>query len=124
MQAVILAYESEADFKKRDTKTSDPAAFEAYMAPWKAYSQQLAQAGVIRGGGALEGPHAATLVSVRNGERHVEDGPYTDAKEQLGGYFIVEVASMDDAEHWAALCPTAKTGRTEAHQVPNYGSEG
>ncbi len=123
MQALILAFESEDDFKRRDTRDTDPAAFAAYMKPWRDYSQSLEAAGVIRAGGALEPPHTATTVSMRDGKCVVEDGPYAAVKEQLGGYFLIEVETMADAEHWAALCPAARTGRAEAHQIPNYAEE-
>ncbi|MEL7486332.1 MAG: YciI family protein [Pseudomonadota bacterium] len=120
MKVVIFAFENPEDFAKRD----DPAAFEAYMAPWKAYSDQLAEAGVLEAGCALEQPHSATTLSLRDGAREVQDGPYADAKEQLGGYFLLDVPDMATAEKWAAACPAAETGRAEAHLVPDYGSEG
>ena len=119
MKVAILAFEATEDFAKRD----DASAYEAYMAPWIVYSNALSDAGVLESGGALQQPHAATTISVRDGERHIEDGPYADAKEQLGGYFLLDVPNMEAAKDWAAKCPAAATGRVEVHLIPSYGEE-
>lgn len=118
MRAMILAFESPDDFAKRDLKG---AAFADYMAPWRAYVDDLTRAGVMRGGGALQAPAMATTVSIKNGRRCVADGPFADAREQLGGYFIVETTTLDDAARWGARCPSAKTGRVEVRAIPDYG---
>ncbi|MEM9232754.1 MAG: YciI family protein, partial [Pseudomonadota bacterium] len=65
-------------------------AFEAYMAPWAEYTQKLQEAGVLVGGEALETISHAKSVRMKNGQRTVQDGPYTDSKEQLGGFYIIE----------------------------------
>jgi hypothetical protein len=117
MIAMILAFEAPEDFEKRRNK----AAFEGYMAEWRAYADALRHAGIFRSGAALEGPETATVVSVSNGRRSVEDGPFPDSKEQLGGFFMVEVASLDEAARWASKCPAAKNGRVDARAVPDYG---
>lgn len=117
MQYLILAAESEEDFAQRTNK----AAFEAYMEPWMVYSRKLQEAGVMHGGKALEGPHTATTVRLRNGSREVHDGPFADAKEQLGGYFIVNCESLDEAKKWASECPAAKTGHVEVRKIMQMG---
>lgn len=119
MQVLLLAYETAADFAKR----SDPAAFQHYMGGWFAYSSALEASGALRGGGALQGPETATCVRVRDGRRMVEDGPFSDAKEQLGGYFMLETDTVDAAARLAAGCPAAKTGRVDVRGVPDYGQE-
>ncbi|MFN0025522.1 MAG: YciI family protein [Parvularculaceae bacterium] len=118
MKAMILAYETPAEFAKR---RAEKPVFEAYMGEWFAYSRALTDAGVNNGGAPLLGPKTATIVAIRGGKRSVEDGPFTDSKEQLGGYFIVEVASLDDAARWGAKCPAARTGRVEVRAIPDYG---
>ena len=116
MQVMLLAYETEADFAKR----SDPAAFKPYMDGWYAYSGVLQASGALRDGGALMGPETATCVSVRDGRRIVEDGPFSDAKEQLGGYFMLEIDSIDAAARLAGACPAP---RVDVRGVPDYGQE-
>lgn len=118
MKAMILAYESPGDFALR---RADKQTFDAYMGGWFAYSDALNKAGVARGGAALKEPETATVVSTGNGRRRVEDGPFADTKEQLGGYFIIEVADLDEAARWAAKCPAAKTGFVDVRAIPDYG---
>ena len=109
MKAMILAYETPADFEKRRGKSE----FDAYMAPWRAYAESLKKAGALLDGAALEGPETATTVSARNGRRAIEDGPFIDGKEQLGGYFLIDVANLDDAIAVAARIPGARRGTAE-----------
>lgn len=118
MKAMLLAFESPGDFALR---RADKATFNAYMGEWFAYSEAMTKAGVVRGGAALKAPETATVVSIENGRRRVEDGPFADTKEQLGGYFILEVADLDEAARWAAKCPAAKTGFVDVRAVPDYG---
>jgi hypothetical protein len=56
-------------------------------------------------------------VRVHGGQRRVQDGPYADTKEQLGGEIVIDVASLDEALDWAARCPSAATGAVEVRQV-------
>jgi len=65
------------------------------------------------GGSALQPPAVATTVRQRDGKRQVQDGPYAETKEQLGGYYEIEVADLDTALDWAARCPAATTGVVE-----------
>ncbi|MEM9706046.1 MAG: YciI family protein [Pseudomonadota bacterium] len=117
MQTLIMAYETETDFKKRN----DTSAFAAYMEPWRIYSAMLSEKGFLRSGAALEEPGTATVVSVRNGERIIEDGPFAQAKEQLGGYFIVETQSTEEAVRLASACPASSTGRVETYAIAELG---
>jgi hypothetical protein len=77
----------------------------------------MAQAGVIVNGDGLQGPHTATTVRIRDGKRLVQDGPFADAKEQLGGYFVIEVPDLDTALEWAARAPSAATASVEVRPV-------
>ncbi len=123
MKVMVLAYETAEDFARRDFARTDPPAFAAYMAPWKAYTEKLQAAGVLESGGALEGPRTATTLAMRGAEREIADGPFMDAKEQLGGYFILNTKSMEEAVKWAGECPAAATGRAEARLIPDLGAE-
>ena len=100
MKYAILIYESAAAFDARTGK--DQA---AYRGAWQAYSEALKHAGVMAGGSGLEPPSTATTLRLRDGERAVQDGPYADTKEQLGGFFLVDVPDLDAALEWAARCP-------------------
>jgi hypothetical protein len=103
MNYTILIYETAADFARR--KDADAKKRAAYWAEWPPYAQALKDAGVFVGGAGLQPPETATLLKLRDGQRHVQDGPYADTKEQLGGYFIINVPNLDAALDWAARIP-------------------
>ncbi len=84
-----------------------------YMGAWMAYAQALGQAGVMAGGAGLQLPETATTVRPRAGSHQVEDGPFADTKEQLGGFFVINVASLDQALDWAARAPVMEGGAVE-----------
>lgn len=113
MQYVMLIYESPADFEARG-----PAEREPYRAAWRAYYKALVEGGAyVRGGAPLKEPGTGTTVRVTDGRRHVQDGPFAEAKDQLGGFVIVECPSLDDALEWAARCPAAATGAVEVRPI-------
>jgi hypothetical protein len=109
MHYTILLYETESELAAR----TDPKRRETYWGAYRAYTQALRDAGVMVGGAALEPPRAATTVRQPHGQRQVQDGPFADTKEQLGGYYILDVPSLDKALEWAARCPSAATGAVE-----------
>jgi hypothetical protein len=79
---------------------------------------------VILGGEGLEPTSSATTVRVRDGERVLSDGPFAETKEQLGGFYLLECASLDEAIDWAAKIPGASTGSVEVRPVMNYEGAG
>jgi hypothetical protein len=81
-------------------------------ADYGAFSQALAKAG-FQAGERLQGSRAATTVRVRAGAATVLDGPYADTKEQLAGYFVIDVPDLDAAIEWAQRCPSARYGSVE-----------
>jgi len=85
------------------------------------YTQELVSAGVIQGGDALEAPSTATTVRVRKGQTLTTDGPFAETKEQLGGFYIVDVADLDTALGWAAKIPSAAWGSVEVRPVRDMG---
>jgi hypothetical protein len=113
MQYAILVYEPPAEFSAR----TDPERQAAYWGAYQAYSQALKEAGVAAGGTALQPPHLGTSLRVRGDKRTVQDGPYADAKEQLGGMFLIDVPDLDKALEWAARCPAAASGAVEVRPV-------
>jgi hypothetical protein len=108
MNYVIMAYESAGAFDARSDKDQG-----AYWGAWKAYAEALRSAGIMSGGRGLQPPSVGTTVRLRHGERIVQDGPYAETKEQLGGFFIIDVADLDEALDWAARCPAATDGVVE-----------
>lgn len=116
MEYVILIYETPGDFESR----KDSPNTSTYWAAWQAYSKALDDAGIGKSGkrgNALQPPVAGTTVRLKNGKRQVQDGPYADTKEQLGGYMLIDVPSLDQALEWAARCPAAVNGAVEVRPV-------
>ena len=81
------------------------------------YSQWLMDKGWHKAGEPLHDTSQATSVRVRNDERVVTDGPFAETKEQLGGYYIVDVENLDDAIEAAARCPGALHGTMEVRPI-------
>lgn len=113
MRYAIIVYETPAEIAARE----DPARQGAYWAAYIAYARALAEAGVAVGGAGLLPPAAATTVRLRGGQRHVQDGPFADTKELLGGFFLVDVPDLDAALAWAARCPSASSGSVEVRPM-------
>ncbi|HEY4202887.1 MAG TPA: YciI family protein [Devosiaceae bacterium] len=82
------------------------------IAEYAAFNEALEKAG-FTGGARLQSSSAATSVRVRDGKTNVLDGPYADTKEQLAGYFMIDVPNLDEAIIWAKRCPSAKYGVIE-----------
>jgi hypothetical protein len=113
MQFMLILNETAEDFAQRN----DPEQAQVYWGAWNAFIGAMAQAGVIVKGDGLLGPHAATTLRLRDGKRVVEDGPFADTKEQLGGYFVIDVPDLDAALDWAAKSPSAQTASVEVRPV-------
>ena len=113
MNYTILIYEPPASFSLR----TDPEKSQAYWARWPSYKQALVDAGVFVSGAGLEKPETATTVKLVGGQRQVQDGPYADTKEQLGGFFIINVPNLDAALAWAAQCPVEPDDVIEVRPV-------
>lgn len=101
MHYSMLIYQSPADFADR----SDPAKRDAFWGAFLPYMKALQDAGVVVSGAGLQPPESAATVLLRSEKRQVQDGPFADTKEQLGGFFIVDVPDLDTALDWAARCP-------------------
>jgi hypothetical protein len=109
---MMLIYETPEDFQMRTSERQD-----TLIGAWRAYYRALVDAGVYVGGAPLDLPATGATVRVHGGQRRVQDGPYADTKEQLGGQIIIEVSSLDAALDWAARCPTASTGAVEVRRL-------
>jgi hypothetical protein len=80
---------------------------------YRVFADEAREAGVMLGGDELASTRDATTVRVRDEETLVTDGPYAEVKEALGGYFLLECASLDEAADWAARIPGAEHGAVE-----------
>jgi len=112
MQFAFLIYESPEAFATRKSEGT-----ESYTSAWRAYHKALVESGVFVGGDPLEVPETGTTIRIRDGKRGVQDGPYADTKEQLGGFTILELPSLDAALEWAARCPAASYGAVEVRPL-------
>lgn len=99
--------------------TTEPSQEEAAaeMAAYGAFSQEVNDRGVMRGGEALQPTSSATTVRVRDGDTIVQDGPYAETKEALGGYYLLECRDLDEAIELAAKIPGAKHGAIEVRPI-------
>jgi hypothetical protein len=103
----------------------DPAGLQALrdaerttsLAAYTAYTEALQKAGVLRGGNRLRTADMATTVKVRDGKTEVLNGPFIETREQLGGYYLIDVPDLDAALGWAARCPGASHGVMEVRPV-------
>jgi hypothetical protein len=85
----------------------------AMMAEYAAFGEEMAGRGVLVGGLRLRPTTDATTVQVRNGEVLTADGPFAETKEQIGGYYLVDCADLDEAIAVAAKIPGARLGTIE-----------
>ena len=108
MQYLALIYGDEARWENLSSEDREREMGE-YMA--------LSEAAVTKGGNELDSVATATTVRVRNDETLVTDGPFVESKEVLGGYYVFECESIDEACTWAAKIPAAKHGAIEVRPV-------
>ncbi|MEM9634296.1 MAG: YciI family protein [Pseudomonadota bacterium] len=108
MRYTFLLYTEPADLAHM---TADD--WEAEKQVYGAYIEALNKAGVFVDTDWLQPVQTATTLSLKGGSKQVQDGPFADTKETLGGYFVVDVPDLDAALAWAEKCPAAKTGKVE-----------
>ena len=113
MQYAIIVYETEQDFRDRN----DPGKPHINMSAYISYSQALDAGGVARGGAGLQPPGTATVVKIKDGKKFVQDGPFSNSKEQIGGFFLIEAKDLDEALAWAAKCPAARGAGVEVRPL-------
>jgi hypothetical protein len=111
MRYLILIYENEATAPQNESE----------MQRWIEYTDELSKAGVMLGGEALHPTSAATTVRLKNGKRVVTDGPFAETKEQLGGFYLIDVPNLDEALKWAEKIPSADRGPVEVRPVMDFG---
>lgn len=87
------------------------------VAAYGAYTQALQAAGVYVGSNRLRPANTATMLRTTNGKVQVLDGPFIDSKEQLGGYYLIDVPDLDAALSWAGKCPGVGHGTVEVRAI-------
>jgi hypothetical protein len=102
MQYLLLIYGNEAGMQ-----SASKADMEQMIAAYGAYTQAMKTAGVMVAADRLKPSTAASTVRIADGKTKVLDGPYAETKEQLGGYYLIDVPDLDAALSWAARCPGA-----------------
>ena len=95
----------------------DPAVWAQVMGDYTAYTQMLRDRGAYLGGEALQPVTTATTVRVKDGETITTDGPFMEAKEAIGGFYLVEARDLDEALELAAACPGARFGAIEVRPI-------
>ena len=112
MQYMLLIHSSE-----NAAQSAPPEATARMHAAYMAYTEALNQAGVVVNGNRLRPTSATTTVRVVDGKTQVLDGPYAETKEQLAGYYMIDVPDLDAALSWAARCPGAGLGVMEVRPL-------
>jgi hypothetical protein len=112
MEYMLLLHVDESGWPKLSK-----AEQERGMAAYRAYTETLKKAGVYKSGSQLGPSASAKTIRLVGGKQQVLDGPYADAKEQVGGYYLIETADLESATSWAAQCPTVGHGVVEVRQL-------
>lgn len=112
MQYMLMIYVDEARMQSV-TEADGYKMNAAYVA----YTEAMKNAGVHVAGDRLRPTAAASTVRIVDGKTQVLDGPYAETKEQLGGYYLIDVPDLDAALSWASRCPGAATGTIEVRPV-------
>jgi hypothetical protein len=112
MQYLLLIYANEVQ-----TAAMPEAELGAMMAGYGEFTKSIVQSGHFKAGDRLRPVSTATTVRVRDGKTVTTDGPFAETREQLGGYYLVEAANLDEATAIAARIPGAMHGSIEVRPV-------
>jgi hypothetical protein len=118
MQFALLIYddgETWAGFSEEEQN--------AILGEYWAYTDELKKSGAHLGGEALQPVFTARSIRVRDGEKLVTDGPFAETKEALGGFYLIDVESEDEALEWAAKIPSSRFGTIEVRPVMVFDRE-
>ncbi|MGH7269575.1 MAG: YciI family protein [Polyangiaceae bacterium] len=110
MKYLLMIYENEKRWENGYDKNE--------LAEYGAFGKEFA--GAIQGGHALKPTRTATTVRVRDGKRLTTDGPFTESKEQLGGYYLIEAKDLDEAVTVAGKIPAARFGGIEIRPIMTF----
>lgn len=122
MQYLLLIYGDEQVQNEQFAQMSE-AEQKENLDRWWAYTKELEDAGAHVAGEALHPTQSAKTVRLREGEQLVTDGPFAETKEQLGGYYVIDVETEEEALRWAAKIPSAPYGSIEVRPVMVFTAE-
>ncbi|ADU15252.1 YciI family protein [Asticcacaulis excentricus] len=108
MNYMLLITETAEGFADRHNENAP-----SYWSGWMTYSAAIAEAGIFVSGAGLAGPETATVLRFDTKGQRVQDGPFIDSKEQVGGFFIIDVPHLDAALEWARKAPITRGGSVE-----------
>jgi len=112
MEYMLMLYVDESGWPKLSKAEQEQG-----MAAYRAYTEALKKAGAYKAGSQLGPSAAAKTIRLVGGKQQVLDGPYADAKEQVGGYYLIETPDLETAMSWAARCPAVGHGVVEVRQL-------
>ena len=112
MQYLLTLYADESGWSKMTPEQQQQG-----VAAYAAYTQALQAAGVLKGSNRLRPSATATTLRTTDGKTQVLDGPFIDSKEQLGGYYLIDVPNLDAALSWAGKCPGVGHGVVEIRAI-------
>jgi len=115
MKYMVLIYGNEA-MEAQATPEQQGAMYAAY----NVFTEDLHKTGLMVSGDALQPTTTATTVRVREGKTLITDGPFAETKEQLGGFYILDCPTLDEALEWAAKIPGATVGSIEVRPIAIY----
>ena len=117
MKYLLLIYENE-DLTAQHTEAEQ----QQEMAAWFRYTEAMQQAKVMVAGEALKPISTATTVRKRDGKTVHTDGPFAETREQLGGFYVLDVPDLEQALDWAAKAPNAGRGSLEVRPIVDFAS--
>jgi len=112
MQYLLALFMDESGWEKMTPEQQQQG-----VAAYGAYTEALKSAGVLVGSNRLRPSASATTIRTTNGKTQVLDGPFAESKEQLAGYYLINVADLDAAMQWAGRCPAAQHGIVEVRAI-------
>ena len=116
MQYMLLIYSPPGDWSSVPAEEQ-----QRLMQAYGAFSEEIRASGKLVAGDALQDISTATSIRVRDGETMTTDGPFAETKEILGGYYLIDVDTLDEALEWGAKIPGAAVGTIEVRPVvTNY----
>jgi hypothetical protein len=120
MKYMLLLYGDESKWFD-----ATPEDLQRSMEEYEAFGREVTEAGAWVAGEGLEATNAATTLRLRDGETVLSDGPFAETREQLGGFYVLECADLDEAVRWAAKVPAARAGGSiEIRPVIDYEAYG
>jgi hypothetical protein len=112
MQYLLTLYADESGWERMTAEQQQQG-----VAAYGAYTEALRKAGLLVSSNRLRPSATATTLRTANGKTQVLDGPYADSKEQLGGYYLIDVPDLDAAMSWASRCPGVQHGVVEVRAI-------